>query len=220
MDVQKAKLHLETSMLMGVDFLPVAAHSETEPLTDSATLLQKLSAEHDATCPHCTNAVGFTQTVFGDGNPNARLMFVGEAPSAEDDRSGVPFVGNAGNKLNEIITAMGLQREDVYITNVLKSKPPNERTPSPKEIEQCAIFLAKQVAIIKPEIIVALGAPAAKFLLGTASDITALRGTWGEYESIPVMPTFHPAFLLRNYTKETRSQMWADMQQVMTILGI
>jgi uracil-DNA glycosylase family 4 len=219
MELQKAKLHLETSMLMGVDFLPVASQLETASEIDSSTLLEQLSTKHDDTCGHCTQETGYTQTVFGVGNPNAQLMFIGEAPSVEEDLQGIPFVGEAGEKLNEIISAMGMQREDVYIANVLKSRPLNNRTLSTEEVAMCAIFLAAQVAIIQPEVIVALGSPAAKFLLCTTTEITQLRGKWSSFDGIPVMPTFHPAYLLRNYTKETRMQLWSDMQQVMAKLG-
>ena len=204
---------------MGVEFLPVAKKIDIDPKTNKSTMLEQLKEKHDETCPHCTNATGFTHTVFGAGNSDARLMFIGEAPGAEEDRQGIPFVGDAGKKLDEIITAMGMQRENVYIANVLKSRPPDNRTPSPDEIAKCAPFLALQVEIIQPEVIVALGAPAAKFLLETSTGITKLRGIWHEYKAIPVMPTFHPAFLLRNYTKLTRGQVWSDMKQVMEKLG-
>ena len=215
MDLHQAKLHLETSVLMGVDFLPVSEQSLPQTVADSQTLLTQLSKTHDATCPHCTRVTGYTQTVFGVGNPIASLMFIGEAPGAEEDRIGIPFVGDAGKKLDEIISAMGMQRDDVYIANVLKSRPPNNRTPTPEEIRNCAPFLTQQVAIVQPKVIVALGSPAAKFLLQTSRGITQLRGSWGTFEGISVMPTFHPAYLLRNYTKEIRAQMWSDMQQVM-----
>ena len=215
MDLQQAKLHLETSVLMGVDFLPVSEQSLPQTVADSQTLLTQLSKTHDATCPHCTRVTGYTQTVFGVGNRFASLMFIGEAPGAEEDRIGIPFVGDAGKKLDEIISAMGMQRDDVYIANVLKSRPPNNRTPTPEEIRHCAPFLTLQVAIVQPKVIVALGSPAAKFLLQTSRGITQLRGSWGTFEGISVMPTFHPAYLLRNYTKEIRAQMWSDMQQVM-----
>jgi len=218
MDFQRAKLHLETSILMGVDFLPIASHLDTAHCNEPASLLVQLSAKHDDTCEHCSQNNKFTQTVFGIGNPNAQLMFIGGSPSDEEDLQGIPFVGEAGNKLNEIITAMGMQRENVYITNVLKSKLPNNRTPSTEEVAKCAPFLAAQVAIIQPDVIVALGSTAATFLLGKAADITQLRGTWATYEGIAVLPTFHPAFLLQNYTKEIRAQIWADMQQVMAKL--
>jgi len=127
MNLQQAKLHLETSKLLGVDFLPVAEQQENH-----CSLLEQLHKRHDANCPHCTQATGYTQTVFGSGNPEARLMFLGEAPGAEEDKQGIPFVGEAGKKLNEIISTMGMQREDVYVANILKSRPPNNRTPSPQ----------------------------------------------------------------------------------------
>jgi DNA polymerase len=143
-------------------------------------------------------------------------MFIGEAPGEEEDRTGRPFVGRAGQKLDEIIKAMGMKREQVYIANVLKSRPPQNRTPLPHEVEACAPFLADQIRLIRPRVIVALGGPAAKWLLKTDIGITRLRGQWGNYQDrdlcIPVMPTFHPAYLLRNYTVDTRQKMWSDMQ--------
>lgn len=218
MELSAAKMHFETSLLMGVDYLPVAEHLECKQADDACEQLEKLSIAHDETCPHCTQATGYTQAVFGTGNPKARLMFIGEAPGAEEDRQGIPFVGDAGKKLDEIITAMGLAREDVYIANVLKSRPPNNRTPSPQEVALCGPFLLLQIEIIKPQVIVVLGSPAAKYLLETTTGITKLRGNWYQFSGIPVMPTFHPAYLLRNYTKEIRGFVWSDMQQVMTKL--
>ena len=209
MNLQQAKLHLETSKLLGVDFLPVAVQQENH-----SSLLKQLHKRHDANCPHCTQATGYTQTVFGSGNPEAQLMFLGEAPGAEEDKQGIPFVGEVGKKLNEIISAMGMQREDVYIANILKSKPPNNQTPSPQEVDQCGPFLIEQIVIVQPKVIVALGSPATNFLLKTTDGISELRGSWGDFDGIAVMPTFHPAYLLRNYTKEVRAQMWSDMQQV------
>lgn len=146
-------------------------------------------------------------------------MFVGEAPGEEEDRTGRPFVGRAGQKLDEIIKAMGMTREQVYIANVLKSRPPENRTPLPNEVEACAPFLAEQIAIIQPKVLVALGGPAAKWLLRCDTGITRLRGQWALYECddlhIPVMPTFHPAYLLRNYTVDTRKKVWSDMQEAL-----
>ena len=149
-------------------------------------------------------------------------MFIGEAPGEQEDQTGRPFVGRAGKKLDEIITAMGLARSDVYIANVLKSRPPANRTPLPSEVEQCARYLAQQIRIIQPTVIVGLGGPAVKWLLGTTQGITKLRGQWDRFTddelSVPVMPTFHPAYLLRNYTPDTRGKVWSDMQQVMAYL--
>jgi DNA polymerase len=162
--------------------------------------------------------------VFGEGDPNARVVFVGEAPGADEDRTGRPFVGAAGKKLDQIIVAMGLRRDGVYICNVLKARPPKNRTPLPDEVAACAGYLHAQLACIGPDVIVALGGPASKFLLDTNLGITRLRGNWGQWTSpdgrvtCAVMPTFHPAYLLRQYTPEVRGQMWHDMQQVMARL--
>ncbi len=177
--------------------------------------LDALCERHAAECPHCTQAQGWTNMVFGDGNPDARLMFVGEAPGAEEDRQGIPFVGRSGKKLNEMITAMGLSREEVYIANVLKTRPPNNATPTTTEADRCGVYLREQVAIIQPDVIVSLGKPAAQLLLNSREAMGRMRGRWHEYEGIPVMPTFHPAFLLRQYTPENRQKVWSDLKQAM-----
>ncbi|MBM4106630.1 MAG: uracil-DNA glycosylase [Phycisphaerae bacterium] len=181
-------------------------------------LLEELRARHDRECPHCTTATAHTQTVFGEGSPDAAVMFVGEAPGETEDQTGRPFVGRAGQKLDDMIRAMGFAREDVYIANVLKSRPPDNRTPLRHEVEACGPYLVEQVRIVRPRAIVALGGPAAKLLLDTEVGITRLRGIWASYRAgdleVPVMPTFHPAYLLRNYTPETRRQVWSDLQAV------
>ena len=218
MDQRTAQLHLETSKLMGVHFLPIGNGCSEQYGTDGQTL-EELRADHDKNCPHCTTATGHSQTVFGVGNPNASLMFIGEAPGAEEDIQGIPFVGAAGKKLNEIIEAMGYKRDDVYIANVLKSRPPENRTPLPTEIGHCGPFLQKQIAIVQPKVIVSLGSPATKYLFQTTVGITKLRGSWGDFQGIPVMPTYHPAYLLRNYTKQTRQEVWSDMQKVKSELS-
>jgi DNA polymerase len=151
-------------------------------------------------------------------------MFVGEAPGETEDRVGRPFVGRAGEKLDEIIRAMGLSRSAVYIANVLKARPPDNRTPLQHEVEACGPWLCKQIAIVKPRVIVTLGGPATKLLLKVDQGITRMRGIWATYQDgeirIPVMPTFHPAYLLRNYTAETRRQVWEDMCKVIELLGL
>ena len=147
-------------------------------------------------------------------------MFIGEAPGTEEDKQGVPFVGAAGKKLDQIIEAMGFRRADVYIANTLKSRPPDNRTPTPEEVARCGPYLKSQIDIIAPSVIVTLGSPASKYILGTTPGITRLRGAWGTYEGIPVMPTYHPAYLLRNYTTETRTQVWSDMKQVIEKLSL
>ncbi|MBL0920809.1 MAG: uracil-DNA glycosylase [Phycisphaerales bacterium] len=184
-----------------------------------AALLAALKARHDAECPHCTKAKGFTQTVFGEGDPCAALMFVGEAPGAEEDRTGRPFVGRAGQKLDDMIKAMGLRREDVFIANVLKARPPDNATPTPEEAERCGPYLREQIGIIAPRVIVTLGKPAANYLLGNRDSMSSMRGRWANFGDIPVMPTFHPAYLLRAYTRENREKVWSDLQLAMTRIG-
>lgn len=193
---------------------------------EAAAALAALREAHDAGCPHCVEQLSsVTHTVFGEGDPEADLMFIGEAPGEEEDRTGRPFVGRAGKKLEEIICAMGLTREAVYIANVLKTRPPNNRTPLQHEVDACAPYLVEQMRIIRPKVVVTLGGPATKLMLGTTVGITQLRGQWAEYidpdqsYSVPVMPTFHPAYLLRNYTPDTRKKVWSDMQAVMSRLG-
>jgi uracil-DNA glycosylase family 4 len=168
-------------------------------------------------CRRCKLYVGRTNLVFGEGPANARLMFVGEAPGAEEDQQGRPFVGEAGQLLNRILTKMGLSREEVYIANVVKSRPPGNRDPEPDEIAACLPFLKKQIQAIQPQVIVALGRIAAHALLNTREPITRLRGRWQRYDHIRVMPTFHPSYLLR-FLKE-RHKTWDDMQQVMEYLA-
>ncbi len=226
-----ARQHLETSVLLGVDFVPVQVRAPAKAQAPTQTrvdpqkpaALEALLRRHDAECPHCTAATAHTRTVYGEGAPDARLMFIGEAPGAEEDRTGRPFVGRAGHKLDDMIKAMGLDRGDVYIANILKSRPLDNRAPLPTEVDGCSPYLAEQIAIIRPTVIVALGGPAAKWLLRTSTGVTRLRGIWATYEdgllSIPVMPTFHPAYLLRNYTVDTRQKVWSDMQAVMAKLG-
>lgn len=189
---------------------------------DSAGKLDALAGRHASECGHCTRATGHTNIVFGEGSPRAELMFVGEAPGATEDRLGRPFVGPAGEKLDDMIKAMGLAREDVYIANVLKTRPPNNRTPMRDESEACGVWLAAQIAVIRPSVIVALGGPAAKLLLRTEVGITRLRGAWGgvriDGHDIPVMPTYHPAYVLRQYTPQVRGEVWNDLQLVMARL--
>lgn len=189
---------------------------------DRSSQLEAVRARHEAECPHCTTARYHRNVVFGEGNPNADIFFVGEAPGETEDLVGRPFVGPAGQKLDEMISAMGLRRDDVYIGNVLKSRPPDNRTPLPEEIAKCSPFLVEQILIVRPRVLVPLGGPAAKLLLGVETGITRLRGIWAQWHApagsgvdpIWVMPTFHPAYLLRNYTVETRKQVWSDLKAV------
>jgi DNA polymerase len=190
--------------------------------------LAALDRLHAAECPHCTTATGYERIVFGEGNPDAEIVFVGEAPGETEDKLGRPFVGRAGEKLDEMIAAMGLSRGDVYIANVLKARPPGNRTPLAHEVERCGPYLLAQLAVVRPKAIVTLGGPATKLLLATELGITRLRGAWANVRlgsaegtpfDVPVMPTFHPAYLLRNYTPETRRQVWEDLKKVLELLG-
>lgn len=190
-----------------------------------AKALAALDEQQVRGCTLCKLCEGRTQTVFGDGSPSARLMFIGEGPGENEDLQGKPFVGRAGDLLNKMIVAMGLSRETVYIGNVVKCRPPGNRTPTPAEAETCWPYLKEQIRIIQPAVIVTLGGPAAKMLLGTKTGISRLRGIWHLFRGlepdgpvVPVMPTFHPAYLLRNYTKETRAKVWADLKAAMNLL--
>lgn len=172
-------------------------------------------------CTRCGLHTERTQTVFARGNPGAELCFVGEGPGFDEDREGFPFVGKAGQLLDKMILAMGLDREaDVYVANVVKCRPPNNRTPEAAEMASCLPFLAEQLELVRPKVIVALGSTALRGLLGTSDGITKVRGSWRLYRaSIPVMPTFHPAYVLRQPTKEIRGMVWSDLQQVLQRLG-
>ena len=165
-------------------------------------------------CQRCKLCSGRKNIVFGVGNPKAKLVFVGEGPGAEEDNQGIPFVGAAGQLLTKMIAAMGYTRDEVYICNVVKCRPPGNRNPEPDEIAACQPFLEAQLNAIRPSVIVTLGKFAAQTLLRTDTPITRLRGQWREYVGIPLMPTFHPAYLLRNPAE--KKSAWTDLQAVMT----
>jgi DNA polymerase len=168
-------------------------------------------------CTRCKLSEGRTQIVFGDGNPQADLMFVGEGPGVEEDRRGVPFVGRAGELLTAMIEkGLGIARSEVYICNIVKCRPPQNRTPLPDEAHTCSPFLDGQIAAVRPRVIVALGKPAASLLLGRDVAITRIRGTWQDYRGIPLMPTLHPAFVLRQYTEENRRAVWDDLKAALS----
>lgn len=174
-------------------------------------------------CPHLVRSR--TQVVFGVGNPKAELMFIGEAPGADEDAQGEPFVGRAGQLLTKIILAMGFQREDVYIANVLKCRPnmpsgaSGNRKPTPEEMSTCLPWLEKQIVLIKPRVMVALGATAVEGLLGATTPLSKVRGRWLDFHGIPVMATYHPAYLLRNQSISEKRKVWEDMLQVLERLG-
>jgi len=170
-------------------------------------------------CTRCVLArLGRKTVVFGEGNPSAELMFVGEGPGADEDEQGRPFVGRAGQLLNKMIEAMGLKREQVYIANVVKCRPPGNRTPEREEIETCSPFLLRQIAVIRPKAIVALGAVAARCLLGLNEPMARLRGRWFDFRGTRLSVTYHPAFLLRD--PRQKKETWKDLQMVMEYLGL
>jgi uracil-DNA glycosylase len=207
-----------------------APRSAPAPSTEHPALSTEhpaLSTEHPALstiradigdCTRCKlHGLGRKQIVFGVGNPHADLMFVGEAPGADEDEQGVPFVGRAGQLLTKIIEAIGLSRDDVYIANVIKCRPPGNRNPEPDEIAECEPFLIRQIESVKPKVIVALGTFAAKTLLRSDLPISRLRGQFYDYHGAKLLPTFHPAFLLRS--PDRKRDVWEDMKKVRTVLG-
>jgi DNA polymerase len=226
--------HLERRQRAGIGFVPRASHppkssvvvsnenllsgTEGDLFSDSSTAYQAQSLEElraaIGDCRRCKLWPGRTHLVFGVGNPRARLMFVGEGPGRDEDLQGEPFVGRAGQLLTDIITkGMGLRREDVYIANVIMCRPPENRNPEPDEVAACEPFLKKQIDLIRPEIIVALGKFAVQTLLQSKVPITHLRGNWHSYHGIRLMPTFHPAYLLRN--PADKKLVWEDIKKVM-----
>jgi len=199
---------------LGFEDVPVAARSMPAVVAGLAggESLETIRAELGDCC-RCGLSRARQKVVFGVGNPHARLVLVGEAPGREEDEKGEPFVGEAGRLLDRILFAMGLSRDDVYICNVLKCRPPNNRDPEPEEVAACEPFLIRQLAAIRPELIVALGRFAIQTLLRSKAPIGKLRGTWQTYQGIPLMPTYHPAYLLRN--PNGKREVWSDMKQVM-----
>jgi len=192
--------------------------SETsDAATDKGAILDEMSRSI-SDCQLCGLSKGRTQTVFGVGNPDARLMFIGEAPGRDEDLQGEPFVGRAGQLLTDIIKAMKLRREDVYIANVVKCRPPDNRNPEGAEMDACRPFILRQIEVIRPEVIVTLGKVPLEGLYRKSMAITRMRGTWLEFEGVKLMPTYHPAYLLRN--PSAKRDVWNDMKLVMAELGI
>ncbi len=203
------RAYLEAQQDLGLQYVDARWPEMPAPVAAPRPTLPQVREELGE-CTRCKLHKGRTQIVFGVGNPKAELVFVGEAPGADEDAQGEPFVGRAGQLLTKIIRAMGLQREDVYICNIIKCRPPNNRTPETDEILACSPFLLKQLQAIGPKFICALGGPATQTLLQTKEPISRLRGKFYDYHGIPLLPTFHPAFLLRNpHEKRT---VWEDMK--------
>jgi DNA polymerase len=179
---------------IGIDYIMIPPRVEGETLEDILAEVR--------TCRRCALCSGRSNVVFGVGNPRARLMFVGEGPGVEEDRQGEPFVGAAGKRLTRWINRIGFAREDVYIANIVKCRPPDNRTPLPEEATACLPYLRRQIRAIRPEVICTLGGVALNFLLGNNERITRARGRWRDLDGIPLLPTYHPAYILRNATKE------------------
>lgn len=194
------------------------ADQPTIPRAERAAALRVIQ-EDIGECTRCPLAFAGRHTiVFGEGDPNARLMFVGEGPGADEDAQGRPFVGRAGQLLNNMITAMGLKREDVYIANIVKCRPPQNRTPEPVEANTCSQFLFRQIEVIRPELLVALGSTAATYLLGGKASLSSLRGRMHEARGSKLIVTYHPAYLLRD--PRQKKEAWADLQIAMRELGL
>jgi len=187
-------------------------------ITSKIEMLKDLRQNKIGNCKKCSLHQKRTNIVFGVGNPQAKLVFVGEAPGEYEDISGEPFVGRSGKLLTKMIQAMGFKRSDVYICNVIKCRPPTNRDPQIKEIFACELFLKDQLAIIQPKVLVALGRCACQSLLKTTKSISEIRGVWGTYEKILLMPTFHPSYLLRNSSR--KKEVWKDLQEVMKKLKL
>lgn len=204
--------HLEGLRRFGITSVPIAGQGGGPSKRER---LGRLAREVER-CTRCSLYRTRTHAVISDGSPHARLVFVGEAPGREEDLQGKPFVGAAGQLLTKMIDAMGLKREDVYICNVLKDRPPDNRTPLPQEVEACLPFLHEQLAIVRPNVICTLGAVATKTLLGPHVSLTQVRGTLRDYRGTPLVPTFHPAYLLRN--PAAKKFAWADLKKVKKLL--
>jgi uracil-DNA glycosylase family 4 len=201
--------HLMYLKGIGIEWIPMP--KKEEPGIPAVPTLEVIREEM-GDCRRCKLWQGRRNLVFGEGNPNASLMFVGEGPGADEDAQGRPFVGRAGQLLTKIIEAIDMKRDDVYIANIVKSRPPNNRVPEPDEVSACLPFLKKQIAVIRPQIIVTLGSVATNNLLAATLSITKVRGEFRQLGTILVMPTFHPSYLLRN--PAAKREVWEDMKKV------
>lgn len=210
-----ADLGWRDPLALPVEAPTTAAASASEPAAEF-TDLEGL-AESLRNCARCRLSEKRTTVVFGEGAPDARIMFIGEGPGAEEDRTGRPFVGQAGQLLDRMVIAMGFQRAQTYIANVVKCRPPGNRDPKDDEISACSGFLDRQIELIRPDVIVALGRFAANRLTGTDKPLGALRGRWSHYKGVPLLSTYHPAYLLR--TPADKRKVWQDLKMVMAKLG-
>jgi DNA polymerase len=195
------------------------------PREEKIKRLQELDSDYVKGCVRCGLSKTRSRTVFGEGDPDAPVCFIGEGPGKDEDASGRPFVGRAGQKLNDMIGAMGLKREEVYICNIVKCRAyladiGKDRPPSEEETAACTPYLVRQVGIVRPKVIVTLGLPSTRYLLKSKDSMTRMRGNWHAWRGIRVMPTWHPAYVLRNYTEQTRREVWDDLKKVLIELGL
>jgi uracil-DNA glycosylase family 4 len=208
--------------------LPVLETRFAGPISsreEKIRLLQELDVSEVKGCIKCGLSKSRAQTVFGEGDPGAQIVFIGEGPGKDEDASGRPFVGRAGQKLNDMIGAMGLKREQVFICNIVKCRAyltdiGKDRPPSEEETAACTPYLLKQMEIIRPKVIVTLGLPSTRYLLKSKASMTSMRGNWHEWRGIKVMPTWHPAYVLRNYTEQTRREVWDDLKKDLVEVGL
>lgn len=223
--INTIKAQIASDQFLGANWLPMDAGETNMPKKNAKEEL-KLIAQQVHNCKACPLHQSRLHTVPGAGNPDAQIVFVGEAPGATEDQQGIPFVGRAGKLLDDIISAMGLTRDDIFICNILKCRPPGNRDPQTTEILACQSYLHQQLEIIDPEIIITLGAHASRTLLESKQSIGQLRGRFHEYlptplaKPIKLIPTYHPAYLLRNYSPDNRRKVWEDMKKVLTELGL
>src|SRR6516164_5468397 len=231
---RQAQAHVQSLRLAGVEWLPAAEtpvfltadnqgpgdHSPPTPAAEDRRQALKLLAQEVSVCCKCAELVSNrTQTVFGDGGPGVDLCFVGEAPGADEDAQGLPFVGAAGQLLNRIIAACGFQRHEVYICNIIKCRPPGNRTPLPNEAANCRSFLDRQLELVQPRFICALGGCAAQNLLSSNLALGKLRGKFHDYKGIPVLCTYHPAYLLPHRNPDKKKDVWEDMKMLLARMG-
>lgn len=202
--------------------LPMAGPFTSPVLSNEEKRLKLTVMDRDevSVCQKCRLATTRTNTVFGEGDIDAKIFFIGEGPGENEDLQGRPFCGRSGDLLTKMIGGMGLQREQVFIANIVKCRPPQNREPAPEEVAACTPYLERQLEIVRPRVIVTLGRPAAHHMLQVKTPISKMRGMWHEWRGIKLMPTFHPAYILRNYTDAVRRQVWEDLQQVMAEVGL
>ena len=214
-----AELSSESSIPKPISFDDLAPLPEVRVAAEDKIAALSMTRERIGDCTRCPLAyAGRHSIVFGNGDPNARILFVGEGPGADEDASGLPFVGKAGQLLNNMIGAMGLAREQVYIANIVKCRPPKNRAPEPVEANTCSQFLLEQMDIVQPKVVVALGSTAATYLLGAKQSLSSLRGRWHSCRGAKLVVTYHPAFLLRD--PRQKGEAWKDLQMVMAELGL